>query len=222
MDYDRSFDWTFQWDAAGVFSCSNVHSSTSELAVANPESLVLDDEHVEDWSKTMAKGEDSQNENDECITGEGNFVSRWAYKESQSHDSDHDADLRLALKGTSPGFFRNATAFYRHTATLQGQKQLSRWPMVRALCDGLQHAGYRVEMDDDGDLWYDCDDGDRYFDAWETQPAEERDDWLVDVCPICQNFDEYGLGHVLDIEREAIDKVREYRRQVQEGKSKYF
>ncbi|KAK2751255.1 ankyrin unc44 [Colletotrichum kahawae] len=223
MDYDRSFDWTFEWNDAGEICWSSVNSSASELAVANTDSLVLDDELEEDWHKNVnIKGEDSEYGIDEYITEEGKFVSCWAYKDSLNHDFDPDSELRFALNGASPGFFRNATAFHRHTATLQGQRQLSRWPMVRALCDGLQHAGYRVEMDDDGDLWYDCDDGDRYFDAWETQPAEERDDWLVDVCPICQNFDKYGLGHVLDIEHKAVEKVQDYRRQVQEGKRKYF
>lgn len=94
--------------------------------------------------------------------------------------------------------------------------------MVRALCDGLQHAGYRADMDDDGDIWFDCDDGDRYFDAWETQPAEEREFWLSDVCPICQDFEGYGLGVVLEREKQALEELYEYRRQVAAGRRSMF
>ncbi|KAF4814689.1 hypothetical protein CGCSCA5_v007718 [Colletotrichum siamense] len=140
---------------------------------------------------------------DRYITHEGKFVPIWEYADSQTSEL---ADSFLSFE-LSSRFFANATNFYRHITTLQGQRQLSHWPMVRALCDGLQHAGYRVEMDDDGDLWYDCEDGDRYFDAWEIQPAEDRDNWLVNVCPICQNFEKYGLGHILDIEKEAKEKT---------------
>ncbi|KAH0423002.1 hypothetical protein CcaCcLH18_12463 [Colletotrichum camelliae] len=140
---------------------------------------------------------------DANVNEEGTFVSLW-----EEIDTEDPNWLDMGdLDGVSPGFFRNATVFYRHAATIEGQRQLSRWPMVRALCDGLQHAGYRVEMDDDGDLWYDCEDADRYFDAWETQPAEDREDWLVDVCPICQNFEEYGLGHILEIEKDTKEKI---------------
>lgn len=69
-------------------------------------------------------------------------------------------------------FYRNATCFYHHLSNEQNRRQLSRFPMVRALCDALNHARYRAEMDDDGDIWYDCDDGDRYFDALENQASD--------------------------------------------------
>lgn len=161
---------------------------------------------------------DTLHDFDAKMAEEGTFVPLWEHIDT----ADPNWLDMGGLTGVGPGFFRNATAFYRHTASVNGRTQLSRWPVVRALCDGLQHAGYRVDMDDDGDLWYDCDDADRYFDAWETQPGEDRENWLVDVCPICQNFEEYGLGHVLKIERDTKEKILEYQRRAKEGKRRFF
>lgn len=115
----------------------------------------------------------------------------------------------------------NSTQFNHHTSTEQGRRQLSQFPMVLALCDGLQHAGYRAEMGDDGDIGYDFD-VDRYFDALESQPAEERRDWLRDVCPICQDFEGYGLGGVLERAQQGKERLYGYRRQVAEGKRSAF
>ncbi|KAI1385934.1 uncharacterized protein F4822DRAFT_432792 [Hypoxylon trugodes] len=41
-------------------------------------------------------------------------------------------------------FFQNATNLYRHIDTEGGRVQLSRFLLVRALCDALQHVGYRA------------------------------------------------------------------------------
>ncbi|KAL3298207.1 ankyrin unc44 [Colletotrichum asianum] len=223
MDRQRDFDWTFQYNIEGHITWNYASSTSSEVSgeteVSSVTSLASSSHEAqgEGFSQdAYHEGEVSEYESDTSYLADGDFVPIWEHTDQEIRGRAHTyLDL-------SPDFFENATHFHHHTATLQGRRQLSRWPMVRALCDGLQHAGYRVEMDDDGDLWFECDDGDRYFDAWETQPAEDRDDWLVDVCPICQNFDDYGLGNVLDIEYEAIEKVQEYRRQVQEGKRRYF
>ncbi|KAF4483713.1 hypothetical protein CGGC5_v007223 [Colletotrichum fructicola Nara gc5] len=221
-DRSRSFGWTFRWNKDGQISWNQSCSSPSHVEVTGSDSYV-DDEESLTGSSTGSVDAYSENEGSRYdgsspyITKEGNFVAVWEHADSRAPDRT----APYLSEYLSPSFFTNATNFYRHTATLQGQRQLSRWPMVRALCDGLQHAGYRVEMDDDGDLWYDCDDGDRYFDA-RTEPAEDHDNWLVDFCPICKNPEKYGLGHILNIEKEAKEKVREYRRQVSEGKWRYY
>lgn len=127
------------------------------------------------------------------------------------------------LDSDQEDFFRNATRFYDHISNEEGRRQLSRFPLVRALCDALQFAGYRAEMDDDGDIWFDADgDGDRYFDAREYQPAEDRDDWLVGECPICRDFEAYGLGHILVEVEEGKRRLREYREQINSAKRRYF
>ncbi|KAK1855977.1 ankyrin unc44 [Colletotrichum chrysophilum] len=223
MDRHRCFNWTFQYNIQGDVTWNSKSSTSSEVsgeAEGSPVAVFASffrEGQAEGFSQDVCHEDKvSEYDRDTRYLAGGDFVPIWEHTDQQIRGRENpNLDL-------SPEFFKNATRFHHHTAILQGRRQLSRWPMVRALCDGLQHAAYRVEMDDDGDLWYDCDDGDRYFDAWETQPAEDRDDWLVDACPICQNFDEYGLGRVLDIEYEAIEKVQEYRRQVQEGKRRYF
>ncbi|KAI1781525.1 hypothetical protein F4818DRAFT_399233 [Hypoxylon cercidicola] len=110
-------------------------------------------------------------------------------------------------------FFQNQTQFHRHISSPEGRRLLSRYPVVLALCDALQFAGYRAEIDDDGDIWYEAGDGDRYFDAREEQ-GEERDDRPTDFCPICQDFERYGLGHILREAEEAKRELREYREKV--------
>ncbi|KAI0097664.1 hypothetical protein GGR51DRAFT_577955 [Nemania sp. FL0031] len=115
-------------------------------------------------------------------------------------------------------FFRNQTQFPHHTSTAEGRKRLARFPTVLALCDALQFAGYRAEMDDEGDIWYEIDDGDRYFDAREYQNQDGREDWSGEFCPICQDFERHGLGHILEEAEEAKRELREYREKVRATK----
>lgn len=190
----RSPRLTFAWSDSGVV----YQPDLDEVATNRSEDVYVD---VEDDIAASAS-EDDGYEDPETIFGGADR---------------HTRDL--------PGFFRNETRFYRHISTGEGRRQLSSFPMVRALCDALQHAGYRAEMDDDGDIWYDADgDGDRYFDAREYQPAVDRDDWLVGECPICQDFEGYGLGHIPKAEDNAKQMIREYKQKISKAKSKrnYF
>ncbi|RMJ15394.1 hypothetical protein CDV36_004920 [Fusarium kuroshium] len=114
--------------------------------------------------------------------------------------------------------FQHTTLFYETISTEEGRRQLARFPLVRLLVNALQLAGYRAVMDDDGDVWYDNDDGDRYFDAREYQPKEGVDDGLVANCPICQDPEKYGLGHVFAEAERAREFLREYRRKKAEEK----
>lgn len=87
--------------------------------------------------------------------------------------------------------------------------------LVCLLANALQLAGYRAEMDDGGDIWWDVEDGDRYFDARESQPCQypEDDDDDADIanCPMCRDPEKYGLGHIVEEEERAKRTVREYK-----------
>ncbi|KAH6974280.1 hypothetical protein BKA56DRAFT_554399 [Ilyonectria sp. MPI-CAGE-AT-0026] len=99
---------------------------------------------------------------------------------------------------------------------------LSRFPFVRLLVNALQLAGYRAEMDDDGDVWYDDEDGDQYVDAREFQPSEDADDGFVANCPICQNPEKYGLGYVVTEGERGKQILREYREKRENKKKEFF
>lgn len=120
------------------------------------------------------------------------------------------------------GCFQRATWFPSHISTPEGRRQMSRFPPVRAFCDAVQYAGHRAEMDDDGDIWYDCEDGDRYFDARELQPLIERSDWPVEAWSICHDFEKYGLVDVLRRAEEEKRAPWEYRDKVREQRRNYF
>lgn len=214
----REFKWTFRWDRFGHIKRSNPEWSVQDTDSEASTSLHSDDI---DQSETQQAEQDDGSESDIIFEDYNYSVENDSMTDSD--DSSEDGGIE-EFPGSNFGhlsleFFRNATAFYRHISNEQGRRQLSRFPLVRALCDALQHAGYRAEMDDDGDIWYDCDDGDRYFDAWET-PIEEEDSaaWLPKVCPICQDFPAYGLGRVLERAERAKQQYHEYKEQVRQGK----
>ncbi|KAI1133245.1 hypothetical protein F5Y10DRAFT_84773 [Nemania abortiva] len=94
------------------------------------------------------------------------------------------------------------------------------FPAVRLLCNALQRAGYRAEMDCEGDIWYDDDDGDMYYDAREYQPGQGCDRPATD-CFICQDFEKYGLGHIIDEIEEGKQRLYRYREEVKAGKKKW-
>ncbi|KAI1350763.1 hypothetical protein F5Y01DRAFT_284810 [Xylaria sp. FL0043] len=149
-------------------------------------------------------------------------------KNTMNHVADSPAEQSAECRGTdsqssSDGredqdnrytFFGRQTQFYHHISSAKGRRQLTRFPMALALCDALQYAGYRAEMDDDGDIWYDIEDGDRYFDAQENHVTEPLEDCAADLCPICQDFEGYGLGHILREVEEAKREVWEYKKKV--------
>ncbi|SPQ24529.1 487af21d-5352-42b8-bc8c-7c71cb6f7010 [Thermothielavioides terrestris] len=114
--------------------------------------------------------------------------------------------------------FNDSTLFYDNISTEQGRQQLSRYPLSRALCNALQLAGYRADMDADGDIWFEDDDGDRYYDAREYQPGPDQDDDVVENCPVCQNPDKYGLGFIIRRAKMGEAFVDEFRARRKEGK----
>ncbi|KAK6214307.1 hypothetical protein LQW54_004533 [Pestalotiopsis sp. IQ-011] len=214
----RKLKWTFRWDRFGHIKRSNPEWSVQDTDSEVSTSLYSDDI---DQSETQQAEQRDGSESDIIFEDDNYSIENDDMTDCDysSDDGEFEEFPGSDFGYISPAFFRNATAFYRHTSNEQGRRQLSRFPLVRAFCDALQHAGYRAEMDDDGDIWYDCDDGDRYFDAWET-PIDGEDPavWMPKVCPICQDFPAYGLGHVQERAKRAKQQYHEYKEQVRQGK----
>ncbi|KAK4224074.1 hypothetical protein QBC38DRAFT_502551 [Podospora fimiseda] len=124
-------------------------------------------------------------------------------------DSPHYAHiLREYDDGRESIPFDNGTLFYENLSTEAGRRQMETYPMVRALCNALLLAGYCVDMDGEGDVWFDYDEMERYQDAREYQP---EDDSVVANCPICQDFDKYGLGYIkrrAEVGEKFVDEWR--------------
>lgn len=70
---------------------------------------------------------------------------------------------------------------------------------MRAFFNALILAGYKVEMDDDGDIWFDMDDYEPYLDALEhlPKPEERGIGSSALVCPICRDPERHGLGYII-------------------------
>ncbi|KAF6790294.1 hypothetical protein CSOJ01_14618 [Colletotrichum sojae] len=94
-------------------------------------------------------------------------------------------------------------------STEEGRRQIRRVPLVKAYCCALQLAGYRAEMDDEGDIWYEDDDGDQYWDAAEHLEDLDRAGPFGGTCDICRDPVKYGLGYILD---KCEDGLVEYQR----------
>ncbi|KAF6834522.1 hypothetical protein CMUS01_06108 [Colletotrichum musicola] len=66
-------------------------------------------------------------------------------------------------------------------------------------------------MDDDGDIWYDDDDCDRYSDAVEDQEDYVKPGPLRGTCKICRDPEAYGLSHILEEAEEGLARWRHER-----------
>ncbi|WQF89345.1 hypothetical protein CDEST_14359 [Colletotrichum destructivum] len=106
---------------------------------------------------------------------------------------------------------RDSSIFSQVISTKEGRRHLSRFPLVKALCCALQLAGYRAEMDDDGDIWFEDDDGDQYFDAVEHPSEHDRRGPLGGTCEMCRDPERFGLGWVIDKHEDAVRKWRHER-----------
>lgn len=211
--------WNDHFDEAGDHS-SDESNAAEDNSTGGEEGIIP--EYEEDFSAS---------EKDVNLSDAGNSIENEDM--SSANGSSHLSELSYEdpvsdywREDTPRGGFHfpsNVSSFSRHISTEEGRRQLTRFPLVRAFCDALEHAGFRAEMDDDGDVWYDADgDGMRYYDAREYQPMKEREDWPVEECPICRDFTAYGLGHVLEEVAEGKRKLREYKEQVKSCKRRYF
>ncbi|KAI1140197.1 hypothetical protein F5Y05DRAFT_377519 [Hypoxylon sp. FL0543] len=182
----------------------------------------------EKWIKDFESGEDTRVPQFDISWSLEGLIYQKTSKENQQYSGGTEAAETSAISTrTTPErpaenlsdfvrnntFFRHQTQFHHHISSPEGRRLLSRFPMVLALCDALQYAGYRAEMDDEGDIWYEIGDGDRYFDAREYHDDDE-DDNPTEFCPICQDFEGHGLGHVLRKTEEAKRQLWEYREKV--------
>jgi hypothetical protein len=107
--------------------------------------------------------------------------------------------------------FDDTTMFYENISTELGRYQMSTFPMARALCNAMVLAGFRAEMDGGGDIWFEDDDGDAYYDAREYQPGQDEDDGVVANCPICRNPKQYGLSYIHHRAEAGVRYIQEFR-----------
>lgn len=243
---------SFETDSACFEESTSNHFGDTDTEDENAESPIAEysrpEEQVSPWNGRFDEASDHSSDGEASIIPEDEEDLSASEKDVNSFDpgsSSEDDDDMSSANGSSylskssyggsfdywrgcaqPGRFHfpsNASSFSRHISTEEGRRQLSRFPLVRAFCDALEHAGFRAEMDDDGDIWYDADgDGMRYYDAREYQPVKEREDWPVEECPICRDFTAYGLGYVLEEVAEGKRKLKEYKEQVKRCKRRYF
>ncbi|TPX09083.1 uncharacterized protein E0L32_001655 [Thyridium curvatum] len=197
IDLNRSFPNLITIAITSIFYMSALTLTQSDLA----RSL---------HSESLAEDDDGHGEDD--------------YDEEEEEDDDDDYVDEREEQGDEEGkYFFNATRFFQHTSTEEGRAQLSSFPMVRALCDALQYAGYRAEMDNDGDIWFEDEDGERYFDAWEYLPPLDEWNhykWLTANCRVCQRMEWHGLGDVVREAEEGRRHLHEYREKLKAVKGR--
>ncbi|KAI1332896.1 hypothetical protein F5Y16DRAFT_356911 [Xylariaceae sp. FL0255] len=132
--------------------------------------------------------------------------------EGESQDSEGEFIAEPARSKINPD-----SLFYKTISPPDGRKQLSRFPVVRLLCNSLNRAGYRAEMDDDGDIWWEDDDRDRYYDAREYQPSDKSGDEALD-CFICRDMEKHGLGYIIEQREYGKRRYHEYREALKKKK----
>ncbi|KAI0971625.1 hypothetical protein F4678DRAFT_460989 [Xylaria arbuscula] len=113
-----------------------------------------------------------------------------------------------------------STLFYQNISTAEGRQRMSTFPAVQLLCNALNRAGYRAEMDSEGEIWFEDEDGDMYFDALEFQSDTEDHEPKFE-CYICRDMRKYGLSGILDEIERGKQKVYTYREEVKAGKRKW-
>ncbi|KAK5637154.1 hypothetical protein RRF57_012866 [Xylaria bambusicola] len=153
-----------------------------------------------------------------------------ANRESEVFDEDHnnppesdsggyDEDSIEIYDGCE--YDRNSSSlFYRNISTAEGRQRMSTRPAVLLLCNALNRAGYRAEMDSEGDIWFEDEDGDMYHDAVEFQSDTESHEPKAN-CYICLDLRKYGLGEILDEIERGKQKLYTYREEVKAGKRKW-
>jgi hypothetical protein len=160
------------------------------------------------------EGDDKdQGDGQDEVSSEDSDSNSVRYNEYTAEDTSH-------LNDDEPSHI--PTLFYQAISTPEGRAQMSTFPMVRLLCNALQLAGYRAEQDIEGDIWYEDDDGDIYYDAREYQSDADDPDGPTIDCYICKNPEKYGLGHILRLSEYGRQKLFEYREKVREKEKRWF
>lgn len=101
-------------------------------------------------------------------------------------------------------------------STRTGRQRLSKYPLATAFWASITLAGYRADMDDEGDIWWSDDDCDRYYDAREEQPSNDEDG-IIQNCPMCQEPEKWGLKSIQDRMNNGLKAVDDYRRRKADG-----
>lgn len=191
-------------------------------------------QHLLEKRKDMGRGSFSKNApqtklrgNEEIVVcgsktdNQEDFTTNFDYDREIPHqvfwDAERNGARRYLLREKSdlsmcdPNFTLNDKfGFRRLVSSSRGRRRLTRWPLAAAYCKAVQLAGYRAEMDDDGDIWWSDDDGDRYVDAREEQPIAGGDDCqTLKDCPICQEPAGWGLKEFRLREEEGLRQIRE-------------
>lgn len=133
-----------------------------------------------------------------------------------SSDSQHSSDESCEASSISENSPEVNNMFQTIIKTEDGRRHLKRFPMVKALCCALQLSGYAAEMDDDGDIWFDDEDGDPYYDCLETQPdlAATGGYDAIPPCKFCQEPEKYGLGHIVLKAKDGLRRADEARKKL--------
>ncbi|KFA52946.1 hypothetical protein S40293_10440 [Stachybotrys chartarum IBT 40293] len=97
------------------------------------------------------------------------------------------------------------TGFRDVVSTRKGRRQLSKFPLAVAYHTAVRLAGYRADIDDDGDIWWSDDDGDRYFDAHDNVVDGEE------ACAMCLRPGDWGLEGMQRRKAAGLAAVRKYR-----------
>ncbi|KAI0413478.1 hypothetical protein F5X98DRAFT_378725 [Xylaria grammica] len=132
----------------------------------------------------------------------------------------YDEDANNIYDNCDIGKYGRDSLFYQNISTAEGRQRMSTFPAVQLLCNALNRAGYRAQMDSEGDIWFEDEDGEMYHDAVEFQSDTEGRKPKVD-CYICRDLRRYGLGGILDDIERGKQKLYAYREEVKAGKRKW-
>ncbi len=163
----------------------------------------------ENWDTDKERDVFEDGDDDESYEGDDDEY----YDENDSDDEDYEHDM--SEHGRNSG-----TLFYETISTAEGQQRMSTFPAVQLLFNALSRAGYRAELDAEGDIWFEDDDGDMYYDAREFQ-SELGDSRPKDDCYICRDLRKYGLGEIPDQIELGKRRLYGYREEVKASKRKW-
>ncbi|KAI3343789.1 hypothetical protein F4824DRAFT_507553 [Ustulina deusta] len=152
--------------------------------------------------------DESYESDDDEYHDEDNNIER---DDNDDEDYEHD----MSEHGQNSG-----TLFYETISTAEGRQRMSTFPAVQLRFNALSRAGYRAEVDAEGDIWFEDDDGDMYYAAREFQ-SELGDSGPKVDCYICRDLRKYGLGEILDQIELGKRRLYSYREEVKASKRKW-
>ncbi|KEY69063.1 hypothetical protein S7711_10698 [Stachybotrys chartarum IBT 7711] len=143
------------------------------------------------------------------------IASKTWQKRAHRHQPKHQRDDT----NRAPVACSGRTGFREVVATRKGRRRLAKYPLATSYFAAIRLAGFRAEMDDEGDVWWSDDDGDRYLDA-RSDPVPEAADGVLDNCPMCRDPENWGLGEMAERRKAGLSAVQKYREQKNEKNRK--